>query len=151
MPLMNASRSRRQVLHRRVTLALEYLHAQNTVYRSVVPGYLHAQNIIYCNVVPGYLHNQNITYRSRSHGYVHAQNIIYRSLEIEAAEQTGAAAGVFGSAPTKAVPVNEADRAKGTKRGRDDEEEEEEDSENEDAEPRYLLDRHSYLEFAVFD
>jgi U2 small nuclear ribonucleoprotein B'' len=55
-------------------------------------------------------------------------------LQIEAAEQTGAAAGVFGSAPTKAVPVNEADRAKGTKRGRDEEDEEKEDSEDEDAE-----------------
>ena len=46
-------------------------------------------------------------------------------------EQTGAAASMFGSAPVKAVPVNE--EVKGVKRGRD-EEEEEEDSEDDDAE-----------------
>lgn len=47
----------------------------------------------------------------------------------DATEQSGAAAAVFGSAPVKAVPVNEQDRAKGTKRAR---EEEEEKSESED-------------------
>ncbi|KAJ4344843.1 uncharacterized protein N0V89_012587 [Didymosphaeria variabile] len=49
--------------------------------------------------------------------------------QLETTEQTGVAAAVFGSAPAKAVPVNEQDRAKGTKRGR---EEEEEKSESED-------------------
>ncbi|KAL1595945.1 hypothetical protein SLS60_009635 [Paraconiothyrium brasiliense] len=49
--------------------------------------------------------------------------------QLEAIEQTGAAAAVFGAAPAKAVPVNEQERAKGTKRGR---EEEEEKSESED-------------------
>ncbi|KAF2684987.1 RNA-binding domain-containing protein [Lentithecium fluviatile CBS 122367] len=44
-------------------------------------------------------------------------------------EQTAAAKAVFGSAPNKAVPVNEADRAKGQKRGRDEEESEDEDAE----------------------
>ena len=55
---------------------------------------------------------------------------------LEATEQTGAAAAVFGSAPARAVPVNEQDRAKGIKRSREEEEEdkEEDDSEDEDAE-----------------
>ena len=50
----------------------------------------------------------------------------------ETTEQTGAAAGIFGSAPAKAVPVNEQERAKGTKRGR--EEEEKSDSSDDDEE-----------------
>lgn len=37
----------------------------------------------------------------------------------------------FGAAPTKAVPVNTPDAAKGQKRAREDEEEEEEDAEME--------------------
>ncbi|KAJ4301313.1 hypothetical protein N0V90_003404 [Kalmusia sp. IMI 367209] len=55
----------------------------------------------------------------------------------EITEQSGAAAAIFGCAPEKAVPVNEQERAKGTKRAREEEEEEEEekeDSEDEDAE-----------------
>lgn len=51
----------------------------------------------------------------------------------ETTDQSNAAVSVFGSAPAKAVPVNEQDRAKGTKRGREEEEEQEE-SEDEDAE-----------------
>lgn len=50
----------------------------------------------------------------------------------ELPEQTGAAAAVFGSAPMKAIPVNEQERAKGVKRAR--EEEEENESEDDDAE-----------------
>ncbi|KAF1974051.1 RNA-binding domain-containing protein [Bimuria novae-zelandiae CBS 107.79] len=49
----------------------------------------------------------------------------------EATEQTGAAAAVFGSAPAKAVPVNEQDRAKGMKRAREEEEEEESEDDEE--------------------
>lgn len=52
--------------------------------------------------------------------------------QVETTEQTGAAAAVFGSAPAKAVPVNEEERAKGMKRAREEEEEKEE-SEDEDA------------------
>ncbi|KAK7184841.1 hypothetical protein DPSP01_002189 [Paraphaeosphaeria sporulosa] len=52
--------------------------------------------------------------------------------QLETTEQTGVAATVFGSAPAKAVPVNEQERAKGTKRGR--EEEEKSESEDDDEE-----------------
>lgn len=50
----------------------------------------------------------------------------------ETTEQTGVAAAVFGSAPAKAVPVNEAERAKGTKRGREDEEKSESSDDDEE-------------------
>ncbi|KAF2440866.1 hypothetical protein P171DRAFT_498711 [Karstenula rhodostoma CBS 690.94] len=50
----------------------------------------------------------------------------------ETTEQTGAAATVFGSAPAKAVPVNEQERAKGTKRGREEEEKSESEDDDDD-------------------
>ncbi|KAF9730348.1 hypothetical protein PMIN06_009069 [Paraphaeosphaeria minitans] len=52
--------------------------------------------------------------------------------QLETTEQTGAASAVFGSAPTKAVPVNQQERAKGTKRAREDEEKSESESDDDD-------------------
>lgn len=54
---------------------------------------------------------------------------------IEAPEETSAQRAIFGSAPMKALPMNEArDGAKGVKRGRDEEQEREQEEEEEDDE-----------------